>query len=351
MDKIVKFIQSNKQLVIIIGGISFILIIFIISLFTSNRGSNIALIEQPLFFYQTKKITIPENIYKDFKNNKKKYEIYKVKPDNLNIKVEGIMSLLQINAPEKTVYANIAYTWKNKSGDVVEYDVKNQTVFINLNNTSPIFSELVSPSDSQLEPILQQFVQKYINNKFEYKDIKIERTPSTVKVSGRRYLNGIPLQAPGLEKNYDYVVLDQRNELKSAKVLLAEFEEKPVSKLDIITSKQLSNVIANQNYPKEVNDGILNAQDGPGPIEDPRNMTDDILNGTIPTPTSYKAKDLEIVYFFANVNQQFVTPVYRMNVEGQVVYKGQTYNVEGAVNASAINPDHVYIPSNIVYAD
>lgn len=317
----------------------------------SNKGSNIALIEQPLFFYQKKKISISENTYKEFKNSKKKYEIYNVKQENLNIKVEGIMSSLQINAPEKTVFANIAYTWKNKSGDAVEYDVKNQTIMINLNNTASIFPNLASPSDSQLEPILQQFVQKYINNKFEYKDIKIERSPSSIKISGRRYINDVPIQRPGLEKNYDFITLDQRNSLKSAKVLLADFDEKVVTKLDIITPKQLSNVIGNPTYPKEINDGILNAQDGPGPIEDPRNMTDDILNGTIPTPTSYKSKDIELVYFFSNVNQQFLIPVYRMNTEGQVVYKGQTYNVEGVANASAIDPDFVYIPSNIVYAD
>lgn len=350
MDKIVKYLKENKQLAIIVGTVAFILILFIVALLPDLKKTDLALIEQPLYFYQKRKITIPNDVVKKYKVDRK-YEIYRVKNDNLNIKVEGIMSQLTINAPTKTNYANIAYSWNNKAGDTVEYDVKNQSMWIKLSNRVNIFPDLVSPSDTQLNELLNRFVQKYVNPKFVYSDYLIERNPGSIKVSGRRVQNGIPLQVPGLVKNYDYIELDDREMLKSARILLAEFNEEAESNLKVVTPKQLVNVIKNPRYPKDINDGKIEGINDLKSLTDPKVMTDDIENGTLPYPLFYTAKDIEIVYLFANTNQQFLTPVYRLNVSGRIEYKGQEHNVNGIVNASAIDPDYVYVPANILYAD
>ena len=60
---------------------------------------------------------------------------------------------------------------------------------------------------------------------------------------------------------------------------------------------------------------------------------------------------MEVVYYFANVDQQFLMPLYRLEGLGKVMFKGQDYNVPMVVFGSALDPDKVYIPSNITFAD
>jgi hypothetical protein len=123
------------------------------------------------------------------------------------------------------------------------------------------------------------------------------------------------------------------------------------SKLKLINGKQLANVIGNPNYPKQVNPGLPE-----GLIFDSADVIDAKYQERysaeeLPSPTSYKADSLELVYLFSNTNQQFLAPVYQITGKGRIVFKGNDFNVPGLINASAIDPDYVYIPSNILYAD
>ncbi len=355
LRKIKQFILANKPLVIIVTGVVFVIILFVIALLPKNKYSDLALIEQPLYFYENKKVNISPEIYKDFKTPKKGLEIYRINSDNQNIKVEGILTRLNVASPTKNVFGeNIAYTWSNKKGDNVQYDVKSQTMSLQLSDSFVVFPSLASPSDDQLRDSFKEFAKKYINSEYEYVDIEVERRTSDIIISSRRLVNGIPLQRPGIIKNYDYILLDTQFKLKSLRFNLLTIQEQPVNKLKIISPVQLSSVVSNPNYPKEITDGIVKGLDGGKKITDVGTRPDYIQGDDrldVPNPAVYKAKDIELVYFYSNVDQQFLTPVYRMNLDSSIVYKGSTYTIDSVINASAIDPDFVYIPSNIVYAD
>ncbi len=349
INNIIDWIKKNKQLAILAGGILVILILVIIALWPKSSGTGVALIEQPLFFYEDKTITINSDVYKDWKNTNKKYDIYKIKTDNLNIKVEGILSQLNINTPTKTGFDNLFYAWNNKSGDSVQYNVKTQSVEIKLVNHLNIFTDIASPSDDQLKALLPSFVHKYINGSYEYTGVTVEKKSGETIVSGRRLLNGIPIQISGSVSNYDQVILDDRYNLKGATILLVSFEDIISDKLKVIKPKELANVISKNEYPKEIATLLPNGLKINVNLED-ESHGDNLEQRDIPIPSSFNAKNIELVYLFSNTDQQFLTPVYRLAIEGQITYKGSTYNVDGVVNASAIDPDHVYIPSNITYA-
>lgn len=349
VKNIIEWVNKNKQLAILIAGLSVLFLLVIIALFPKNDSEGLALIDQPLYFYDKKTITVNKSIYEKLKF-KKSYDIYRIKSENLNIKVEGIMTQLNINAPTKVGYSNVVYQWKNKSGDNVEYNAMNQSVDFKLANRLSIF-DIANPSDEEYKSLLQKFAQKYFNKDYTYSDIILEKSPSEIKISGRRLLNGIPIQTPGLFKNSDYIILDERNSFKAGKISLVSFEEKPSDKFEIVQPKDLVKLISKPTYPKEISTDVPNGLELQNNNVDVREFSDNLVDGNIPKPTSLNSKSIELVYLFSNVDQQFLTPVYRLIVEGQIVYNGSTYNVEGVVNSNAIDPAHVYIPSNITYVE
>lgn len=348
VNKIVEWAKNNKQLALIVALLIVFFVLIVSALIPERKGSGVALIEQPLYFYKSKRVVLEEDAYEQVKHPRRGLEIYKIKEINQNIKVEGIISLLNITAPEKDVFANnLVYEWKNKSGDSVMYDIKTQQVVITLENRKDIFPEIVSPSDSQLKELLPTFVKRYVNSKYEYYDVNIRRIGTETIVEGRRKIGDYPLQRPGIEKYYDYITLDDRFHLKSASILMVEVEDEIADKLKIIKPDEINSIASNDNYPREINQAYPEGLKQE--ISDKEFSESDNFGFEIPKVTSMRMNTLEIVYLYSTVDQKFITPVYSMSGTGNIIVEGSTYEVRTHVNLSAIDPNYVYVPSNIIY--
>lgn len=349
MDKIINWIKQNKELAII-GLIIFVFLLLIISaLIPNKKGSGVELIEQPLYFYENRRITLKDEAYKEFKYPKKGLEIYKIKDENQNIKVEGLITLLNIPAPKKSNISNFLYEWKNKGGDLVQYDVKSQSVTIILQNRIDLFPNIAAPSDSQLNTFLTTFVSKYLGYDYKYLDTNLTRGNGEIKIEGRRDINGYALQTPGSKKYSDYIILDENLKLKSANILLVQFETKASDKLTIIKPSEVNSISSRNDYPREINQGLPEGLPEMKPTYS-KDYSDD-FGLLIPKVASMEMDSIEIVYLYSNVDQKFITPVYRMNGSGKIILSGQTYNVPMVAHLSIIDPDHVYVPSNIIYSN
>lgn len=348
MDKLFEFVKNNKQITIITGGILVLIVLVIFTILPEGTKGGVALIEQPLYFYKSKRISIPVKLAQDMKVNTKPWNIYRIKNDNQNIKVEGIITKLNIDNPSKKVSGGILYEWSNKDGDLVQYDVKTQTMSLVMQNRIEVFPELGVASDSQLMGLLTDFIHKYVDNSYEYKEVNVVKLGNGYKIEGRRLVNGVALQTPGLSKYHDYIELDNQYNLKLARVVLVELESEIADKIKLIKPNELGSVVSRDAYPKEFN------QDFPQGLDIDKGKSDDSnqdnLGVEIPKVSNITVESMEVVYLFSNVDQQFLVPVYRLEGKSRVVIAGREFELNSVVHASAIDPDHVYIPSNIPFA-
>lgn len=346
--KIKEFLIQNKHITLLIVGV-FVLFLMFFSFLPKNRYSGVALIENPLFFYKNFTVEIPKSVSEKVEINKKGVEILKIENENLNIKIESILSQLQVSLPNKTNTASIFYEWKNKQGDLAQYDAKTQKLNIVLVDKKNIFPNIALPSDTQLASLLSEFVFKYINSDFKYFDTNLIKENGNYKIEGRRMINNLPLSYPGMSKYHDIIILDSNLNLISAEISLLEIEKEPLDRIKLVKPISLDRVISTEKYPKSVNQGLPQGlkekKDGKVKSES------DNLDVGIAKVTKAVAQTLSVVYYFSNINQQFLIPVYRIEGSGKIIYKGQEYSVPVIVNANALDPDKVYIPSNISFAD
>lgn len=343
---IIKYIKDKRIPVLWVIAVGILIILLIYSLISSNiKKQEPSLIEQPLTFYKSFVITTPSETIKDLKVDKKGLEIFKVKDENKNIKVEQIISSLGIGVTSKTSYSDYLYRWVSKNDDTFLYDSVLQYVSGEFDDPQDLFPNQVAVSNEQLVDLLLQFSKKYADPNTKYFDTQVLKDGSDYKVSGRKDIFGYPLSYPGMEKYFDYIVVDKDSKVKEFRISTISYEDSNLKKIKLVLPQNLAKTASSSIYPKTIDYIFLDD------IGSKDSSKADQYIGLGSVPRTVVAKKVEIVYLFSNTKQQFLSPVYRIEGEGKVIFEKKEYNARMVVHTNALDPSKVYIPDTIVYVD
>ncbi|MCK9368743.1 hypothetical protein M0R04_02080 [Candidatus Dojkabacteria bacterium] len=345
LKNIITYIKEKKIPVLWIVGAGLLAIFLVISLISSSiKAKGVTLIEQPLTFYTKFSVEIPSSTISSLTVPKKGLSIYKVKDENNNIKVEGILTALGIATTKKIITADIYYQWNTKNNDILTYDKSSQTIKVQLTDSKEIFPDITAIKEDKIGELLPRFVKEKMSSGAEYFDTKVSKDGSGYIIEGRKKINGYPISQGEIEKYYDNIKLDKNFNLKSFRISIPTFEDTKVGNIKLVLPANLAQAASNPSYPKQIFSG--NIVDYP---VDKKAVYDSYLDPSL--KSSYiTASSVEVVYYFVNTKQQFLTPMYRIEGNGGITSKGKEYTVPLVVITSALSPDRVYIPSNIKYA-
>lgn len=352
----------NKYGLYLIGGVVVLVIgIVIISLFKKddsvltpdrdapptieNEKDFFGRVQLPLQYYKKYIVTLSSDVKKNVDTYKNKYVGYKVKNVSHSELVTNALDGMKKGSLNYQKVGNFFYTWSDKY-NYANYDENTDIFLFSFEDPATVNDlQLLSTNDKDIEDFVAKYLNTYFGSYLQYTKINITKGASTITVKFNRQVNGTPVRIVGQRDPYsNYIEFTNKGQLKSGKILVAEFEEYAKQKYSIISSKDLEKYISAKEYPKEINFVIkdLTALEIYPDYGYESETPPYLMQGSV------DVKEVSLVYLYAS-KQYAVVPGFAMTGDGTVKVENSNRDATFTMFANAINPDDIYIPSEAYF--
>ncbi len=351
LEKVIAWTKKN-QLWVIFGLsiiiVSALLIWAILSSRENNQPTPVTLIEVPL----NNRVNHRPFINRDIVENTQFPEalpVYKLIERNYSSTVDTFLNQLNKGGMTKSSVQGRLYTWI-RGEEYVEYIPNLQTLYFNFTDAADtgINTRVINAESGR--QYLEEFYQKFFSRDYDFTDVSAVQTGNRIRIQASRVVNELPLNLSTYEGYTDYVVIDTNGNLIEGKLLVVEYEMSNPDVIKLVHISNLQRAMNSLDYPKTVVQGY-NPIIGELSDEEPHTDEEGETHGDVteesssfPIATSSNTESAKLVYLFTDSGAIHLSPVYKLEGEGSVVFKGQSITIPVIVYTNALIPDRVYIP-------
>lgn len=318
--------MKNKKTIIII---SVVLGVFLLSLsfFLVLRKKDEKVISAPIP-QRSITATTSNNVKIGLGNTvfeKENYETYIIAQ---TIKLDIIRSLALNNGfKQKISDENTYYLWE-RGKDLISYDVLANKIVISGINI--LILEDVNDN------IFSDIAKKYFNEDWKYEIFEKNELSGRIEyLAYRKLTNGSYVESRENKNETDRIVIEG-GRITSATLTLTNYY--PTEEhVPLINKETLDGYINQQQYPKEIlpSYDTLNSMMEMGYKEGYDEIAKTLNNCLV--------EKITVVYYYKNLDQGVLAPVYKALSMCDVVYKKKTYQVPAVIYISAIDPNYILI--------
>ncbi|MGI6484115.1 MAG: hypothetical protein ACOX0R_00615 [Candidatus Dojkabacteria bacterium] len=320
--------MKNKKTIIIIGIILIILVIgVVIFLFLNNKRKEnyvITPIHQTSLSSTDKEISL-----KDYKivEDERKFSLWEVRNDLELTKIKEIAndSGLELNFESDGYF----YQWI-KGEKFMTYNLETNTLIISGEDIIKVESSDLSNS------IFSQLINQYFGFDWKYEVFETIKVGDNVtKYYAKRYIGENLMEKDYWDNQTDNIVVKD-GKIISANLLLTQFTN--TNKIiPLISQKELSKVINQSEYPKTnyFDFGVLWKE----PNHEEMLYVSEEWEKIKKSVRDCKADKISIVYLYKDMSQKYLTPVYKIEAQCNMTYKGNDYFIPSTWYANAVNPE------------
>jgi len=225
------------------------------------------------------------------------------------------------------------YKWENKDNYVI-YELEQNTVLFSLSNG-------ITWNEADISGYtFKSFAKQYFGKDWEYSmsfDDK-DYDNFTVYYANRLFKNHL-IHTNEYNGETDYLAFKD-GKVMHGKILVTEFFDTEKT-LPLLNWRSLHKYINLDNYPKEIYPNYSTLADSV--LKEVNYLSDDFEK--VATSINNCAGDaVEVVYLYKNFDQEYLTPIYKIDLQCQITYKETKYNIPAVGYVNAVDPKYIAIP-------
>jgi len=315
--------MKNKKTILILVAGSVILGLF---LFLLLRNNDKEVLSEPVIqgsipsSKQTVKISLG-----GVPLQKTKYEVFSISP---LLKLGKIKELAQSNGLEEKISdGNNYYLWE-RDGNIISYDAIANKVTISGMNI--LFLNQIDDN------IFTNLAKKYFDEDWEYEVFsKTEKSDSTEYLAYRKLNTSAHIESRENRNQTDRVVVE--NGRITVAVLTVSSFSSTGEYVPLLDRKGLNSYINQSEYLKEIipSYDMLNSVMEMDYLESYEDIAKTLSNCV--------AEEISVVYYYKNLKQGALTPVYKVSALCDVIYEKNTYQIPAVVYTNAIEPNYILL--------
>ncbi len=240
--------------------------------------------------------------------------------------IQEIDSEMTISVQDEGDY----YVWEHGDDSVI-YDLDQNYLIFNIEKG-------INWNEASLNGhSFAQFVNQYFSKSWTYTFADSAKMPSGETIYyAKRNIENTYIETVLDKQETDYLAM-KNGKIIYGKILLIEIEDSGKN-VPLISQKELDKSINLSSYPKEVYPQFGAIQKII--LSDVDYKSDEFMNiaNTLSDCVSSSAK---LVYLYKNMNQQNLTPVYKLDLTCKITYKDTQYDVPAIGYVSAIDPKYI----------
>lgn len=349
IEEIKKFVSKYRLWIIWAAAVLVIaiIIILIINSRRANQPSITALIETPLEGGTAHTVVVNKNIVEE-SEFPSSLDVYNLVQRNYNTEVDNFLTLLKKSDLKKTSVQSALYTWV-QGEDYVEYIPNLQSLSFSFSTPVDTGIDVRVSDNESAKDYLEELFNKLLSRNYSFMNVKLSSSATQMIIEGNRVVNGFPLYLRGSKTYSDTIVLTKDGRVVSGSLLLMEYSQEKKEKIRLVHISNLQSAMSNSQYPKEVFQGFIpgsvEAEEGDGPIEVDGILYGDVteLSAEFPKAISSSAREVKLIYLFSDMSVTQLSPAYRIDSTGFVVFDSKTVEVPIVILANALDPNRVYV--------
>lgn len=225
------------------------------------------------------------------------------------------------------------YKWDNKESYVI-YELEQNTVLFNISNG-------IAWNEADISSYtFKTFFKQYFGKEWEFELSLSDKDYDGFTVYyANRLFQGYSVQTNEFKGQTDYLAF-KNGKIMHGKILLTEFFDTK-KMLPLLSSKNLEQYINLDSYPKEIYPNYSTLKETV--LDEVSYLTDDFVNVT-KTLSNCTGDSLDVIYLYKNFKQEFLIPVYRIDLQCEVTYKETKYTIPATGYVNAVDPEYIAIP-------
>lgn len=283
---------------------------------------------------QTSLYTNPQEI--DVKNIEVESKDYPLFAVSNKVNLESVEKFAMTLDPQMKKTSSVEgkfYKWENK-GNYVLYELGQNTVLFNVAN-GIVWNEADISSVT-----FKTFFKQYFEKDWDFELLFSEKTVDGFTVYyAKRLFQNYQIETSEYKGQTDYLGF-REGKIIYGKILLTEFSDTKQI-LPLLNSKDLDKYINIRKYPKEIYPNYSTLQTTL--LSKVDYLTEDFLDITKTMKTCI-GDSLVVTYLYKNFDQEYLTPVYKIDLQCEITYKDTKYNIPAVGYVSAVDPEYISIP-------
>lgn len=225
------------------------------------------------------------------------------------------------------------YRWDNKDSYVI-YELEQNTVLFNMSNG-------ITWNEADISSYtFKTFFKQYFGKEWEFKLSLSDKDYDGFTVYyANRLFQDYPIQTNEYKGQTDYLAF-KNGKIAHGKILLTEFFDTKKS-LPLLNSNNLERYINLENYPKEIYPNYSTLEETV--LSEVSYLSDSFMDVT-ETLSNCTGDSVETIYLYKNFKQEFLTPVYKIDLQCEIMYKETKYTIPATGYVNAVDPEYISIP-------
>lgn len=262
--------------------------------------------------------------------------------------VESFVGQTGISFDQEVTSTETGYSWYKEQQRKIFFNIKNNTVEFSLEGNEKF--QFTSANS------INTFMKEYFNINAEYQLITSQKryltedwdpnsendTDNNRYVTSyyyNRLIEGYPIITRKYQ-NYTEAITIKNNYITNGDVFLPTFEK--YGEVPLIKEKELDNYLNLDVYPREIQADYSQLQ-----AENLSAFTNyyEIDWGSLDESlTNCTASSMDIVYIYENMNQEYLLPIFRLDMSCELEYESRIYYIPAVAYVNAIDPEYISIP-------
>jgi hypothetical protein len=330
--------KNKKKVIVIIISVSLVIISSIVIFLLLKEDETVypetPIMQETLYGYDESEIDMTRLPQENYRSHK----IWRIS-NNVSLEAVERMALMISSDMLLTSGEGLYYHWNDSKGNLVTYFLSQNKVRFDLKEGIP-WDETEIESHS-----FTKFVKNYFDKEWGYSDVVKKDLGGGMFIyyANRLTEDGVRIEMSSSFAETDHLILKDGN-ITSGDILLADFVDTEMS-VPLIDTGELSKYINRSEYPKLVNISLYHLVPVFSEIvEDPNPYLNSIYREIMDGEKNCRALESQVVYYYTDFDHEFLTPVFKLDLECQHEYMNEDYYFIGTGYANAIDPSYVSIP-------
>lgn len=225
------------------------------------------------------------------------------------------------------------YKWDNKENYVI-YELEQNTVLFSLSNG-------ISWDEADISNYtFKSFLKKYLGKDWEYKiALNTKDYDGFTVYYANRIFNKYIIKTNEYNGETDSLAF-KNGKIMHGKILVTEFLNTEKTLL-LLNANNLKKYINLDNYPKEIYPNYSALADSV--LKQVSYLSGEFEKIT-KSLTNCSGDMVEVVYLYKNFRQEWLTPVYKIDLQCEITYKDTKYTIPAIGYVNAVEPKYISIP-------
>lgn len=321
--------MTRKKLVII--GIAVISVLGIFLFFFLRKGEGEKLIKEPIV--QKSLPVSRESISVDIREVSEPNTNYPLYQITKGVKLERITKLASENGFRLVDSETEGYYFWKRGEEIISYNEVSNIFTVEAKNVLHV------PRDIEYGVETFSYVAgEYFNEKWVYDLVDQKEFSDSIQeyFVSRKLEDGLNVKMREGLNETDYLQI-QDGKIVYARLMLSNFV-KTDSLVPLLSKNKLKQYLAQKEYPKEIfpEPSILLSELDVDPYSQEYIKATEVLTDCV-------SDEVNVVYYYKSMNQDLLTPIYKISARCDANYEGQKYQIPVTILTNAIEPNYILL--------